>query len=540
MEISKQFDLVKIAYEEFKVFVVQQATQHPIAAIAMAILFPITIVASCVWGIRKVIILNKSESKPKPKKTPVVKPNLPLVKPKTTLKPIAPAEIWDNRYIALGGLAALGLGIAIYCCRQAPAEMLKVKKYIPNPFQSSIDAKISSIYNIVIENVQKSVCDVGGTIPNALQFSVTDLNLVSQLNEDVTNNSSLINAIKNITPCLTNLTKYIPPPFQTPLFVFNNPSSIGPAIEKVVALGSKNPVLETAVKIVRTGIFSLADNFRLAATEAVLLGVLYDKLFSRKPVSKILTSSIEAKRASQPISWHSLGVVGGSLVGTIANMWHNLSVFENKSMICTPIKASSYLAGINFVQQSVTKVVGLGYNLIPGAIVLVPAIAVTTYKILFSKENEFQINARKVEIGSMVVDLTRTALMSGISVVCKQALKWNRGSFNPSGHIMLKAAGLYGMHVSQKYIKDPMTRSVFNLFGLYSIVTDSLFTANTAGCHHSPLDIVGGIIWAVGAATLANRTVDYTMNFFKGEREKPENDPSLKNPILDESKEKLL
>ncbi|MBA2728113.1 MAG: hypothetical protein H0U49_08085 [Parachlamydiaceae bacterium] len=60
--------LVKTAFEEFKVFVVQQATLHPIAAIALAILFPEAIIGSCIWGIRKIRSLNQPELNPQTNK----------------------------------------------------------------------------------------------------------------------------------------------------------------------------------------------------------------------------------------------------------------------------------------------------------------------------------------------------------------------------------------------------------------------------------------------------------------------------------------
>ena len=149
MGISNHLKIVNTAFEEFKVFVVQQATLHPIAAVALAILFPVAIVGSCVWGIRKIIILNKSNINSKQTELKLQNKKLEVDIFKGNQGSTNNAEdstsYWQKKYLALGGLAVFGIGMAIYCMRQSPANFVTVitdgvkdSASISIPLQSSI------------------------------------------------------------------------------------------------------------------------------------------------------------------------------------------------------------------------------------------------------------------------------------------------------------------------------------------------------------------------------------------------------------------
>nr|MBA2727457.1 hypothetical protein [Parachlamydiaceae bacterium] len=336
-------------------------------------------------------------------------------------------------------------------------ELAKVVKRFPNPFQSYVNSKTSSIYNLVTENVKKPISNILGSVPAPTQP------LVSIFTEQVTN----------------------------------------------------NPVVNAAVKVAKKGFFSFADTIRGMST--VLVGVLtIDKQLSslkRKPEDDDKVNDADvSKQSSLRTYLPAIGIVGGTLVGTIASIWHNQSIYEKGSMLCSQIESSHHLSNINLNQQMVTKALGFGYNLIPGFLGLASTVGVTAYKYL-SGRNVVEKKESKELLGRAAVDLAKTGVMSAIAMGFKQVLKWNKASFDPSGHIMLRAAGLHGLLVSQKYINDPMTKAATTLFGLYSVVTDGVFLAKTAGCFHTPLDIVAGTVYALGTYTLANSIVDQAVNF---------------------------
>lgn len=49
-----RIDTVSATFDDFKNYVSNEATLHPIVAVAVAILMPIAVIAVCVWGARKV------------------------------------------------------------------------------------------------------------------------------------------------------------------------------------------------------------------------------------------------------------------------------------------------------------------------------------------------------------------------------------------------------------------------------------------------------------------------------------------------------
>ncbi|MBA2728112.1 MAG: hypothetical protein H0U49_08080 [Parachlamydiaceae bacterium] len=173
MSIASHLAVVRTAFEEFKVFVVQQVALHPVAAIAIAILFPAAIIGSCVWGIRKIRSLNQPELNTQTNKTtPEVKPNIPKVNLTPLVSPKASTQSWNKKHLALGGLAIFGLGLAIYCYSNYSFMDLKTSSLfkrtignanptLPSTLPIIPEVEIGKIANCPIDTLKKFLNDGG-------------------------------------------------------------------------------------------------------------------------------------------------------------------------------------------------------------------------------------------------------------------------------------------------------------------------------------------------------------------------------------------
>ena len=461
MDISSQFKLAKNTFEEFKVFVVEQITANPIAAIAMAILFPIAIVVTGLWSIRKIRSLNQVKVHAL---TPTILAPTTSI-PANATKNIEIDRTWNKKWIASGVLAFAGAGLAIYSYSQSPAAVTNMVKEFPNPFQSVVTNATSSIYNLVVEN--EPVLKVVSYIPSPFQLQSPANNAMSSIYESM---NSILPAMPSVTPILNN--------------------------SYTLFSGTRT----TAKKVSIKAFFTVADEIRGFVTTGVLFAtsraIHQDSL---KETFRNIKSKLETKTILS-----SLGVVGGTAAGVVSNLWHSHSIFEKTSMICTPLKKSATFAAINTVQQQITKNVGGLFNLLPGTIVL----ASSGIKRLFS-HNDAAKNAANNQIIKASYGLAKTGVMTGIIMAANQGFSAiGKGNFDPSGHLMLKAAGLQGLVTAIYSAEDKVTRTALGAFAVCSVAADAPFLANTAGCYHTPLDMAAGAVLAVAAAKLANVIVN--------------------------------
>ncbi len=508
MNIPNKFGAVKLGFEEFKVFVVEQANEHPIVAIALAILFPVAIVAATVWIVRRIQQLNQPiiQDEIKTETEQLLKTDDNPTNSQGLVPPVQSSEkAWNKNYLYLGGLAlgVIGAGLTIYSYSsnlpQASTALLSNPlNILANPFACEQMSLVNTTTSPIFSSIAKSTGDI---LAQGICAAKSMGNTSSDLTASLSTNLAQIDA----TVLLNSTAEIVSQGFCAAKLLGNS------SVELTKTISANLPKINSKVlPIIKKGLFSFADKVRVASVPLVLSAVIYDKLVPYKPKFPIKTSNLNiSTRAKLP----AVGVVGGSFLGTAANIAHNQSLFEKTSMFCTPLMKSSAFSVVNGLQQTITKVAGAGFNLVPGVFVLG-----STYLAAKNKVGEGKKEAEGL-FKSAKIDLAKTAVMSSIAMAFKQVLKINKAQFDPSGHIMLKAAGLHGLLVSQKYVSDSSSKALMSLFTAYSIVTDGLFILNTAGCFHTPVDIAAGYIYAIGAAALANRVVDYGVDYYENSLE---------------------
>ncbi len=182
-----EFNTVKVAFEEFKNFVVKQATQHPITAIALAVICPLVLVAAVAWGIRRVYQITPESAEKKTPERPALP--CPLAKP---VRPTAAtaATAWNKRHLLIGGaaLTVLGIGAAAYSYATssvpAPVQQVLVKplNMLANPFACEVMSyadrtitpalaaikeaapQTAAVVNTLATTVSESVCYLNSTL----------------------------------------------------------------------------------------------------------------------------------------------------------------------------------------------------------------------------------------------------------------------------------------------------------------------------------------------------------------------------------------
>ena len=505
MNISHQLDIIKTAFEEFKVFVVEQATLNPITALAIAILFPVAICATCVWGLRKIRCLNQAQQQENILNSSVPNPAVKRVMDSITHTGSKPLETWNKKWVTLGSLAALGVGVGIYCYNQPSSIALDVAKEFSSefssPFQSAISNTTSSFYNLIVDN--EPVTKVVNLFPNSFQTLAVNSTAISLY-------KNVVDAFpaRPVLPKISGLLSSKVSPFNNATCalydksssLMNFPSEIVQTMQKGVSV-SKN--------ISKEAVFTVADKVKGFFCGIVLSGLLLNHFKVKKNNSTHNTNQTQPNKKTSMLS--SLGVVGGTALGAVANLWHNQSLFSKGSVICQPLKASAVFSTINTVQQQITKNAGGLFNLVPGTIVLGTSLAKWSFDKYIVKSDRY-LKEHKTDINRSIISIAKTALMTGIVITAKQAFMSAEGEFNPSGHVMLKVAGLQGLLTAQHSSNDLITNAALGVFSLYSVVSDSAFLANTAACFHTPLDVAAGVIFAVAAGKLANVVVDSTIN----------------------------
>lgn len=521
MDLSIRPTNVTVALEELKVLVVQKAKQHPIAAIALAILFPVALAAAAIWVIRKVVVANLGN------KSPVAadqNKHFDL----QTLKD----HPWFKTSLVVGGIIGVAaVGLYYYSKDFIPGDA-------PNDLvNNNVTKPIETLLNLPHNNVSsladyflKSLNDANNAVVNLANGAQSAVSRISE-GFNATNFTNVTNVANTIN--VTNATN-------------NSVSEVlnyGPSIEHYLNTSSI-PQIDTNLippEEIRSAFSDWVEYLDVAQAGAFLRNWEYNqeglmRALSMIPIAGFALSTVNKKShevdkngktsLSKLYSWQALGVLGGSAIGTMANLFSNsFTMTKSTSAICQPLQNIKYFPEISAISQSTIKgYFGAVSNTIPEVIAWCCAKKIQRRKQTAADRQKTDESISRLQ-KSMAKTLLMSLIGSGLKLSLKTFVPVPRGGFDPSGHMMLKAGALHGLISAQQH--DNGSLSYINTaFAVGSVAMDLLFLTNTAGCHHSPFDIAAGLAYGMAAYGLADLAVNrlseaYAARFPEVKKAKP-------------------
>jgi len=544
-------------FEDIKSFGSTHKTFKTVTIIALTILFPIGIpvgiVFAFIWGARKIVKLVRS-----PQAELVAKPVTSVVTPKPIVLPVTPlkttvaqpesstlstiaSKIMDKKFVILSGAAALGLGLA--ACYYGPSILSSLAsvsadapinatgQLISGNAPSILENQLSVIYppaypltevsalpTIAYSVYQQAVKSAHAPLKEAARLLTGASSPINTIIDSSTAVSTVVlkkafssSAITEVSALPTNATSIaysvyqqavrnahaplkLLADFSPPLNTIINSSTAASTVVLKKAFSSSAASTEALTK----AFFSSADYVRGVAILAIAAMSCVSLPPSLKNPSALASNARESKK---PTKVAFMGVIGGALVGTITNIRTNSGSFMEKSSSICPYFKLPVISTINAFSQTIIKKGGALLNIAPGVLVLGSSIAGR-----FSAKTEKERTEKNGLIKQSTVNLVNTVCITAIVMGAKTLLKMHQNNFDPSGHMMMNLAGLHGLITAIETTDDKsVTGKIFKTIAPISMIVYGIFSANTAGCFHTPLDIVAGTVCAVAAIQLGSK-----------------------------------
>lgn len=215
-------------------------------------------------------------------------------------------------------------------------------------------------------------------------------------------------------------------------------------------------------------------------------------------------------------SWVATGVVGGTILGGIANVWKTGSLFSKDPAGCLdPFNGFQPLAVINQVRnQALMPFAGYSatdvlFNRFFPMVYIAPVIGFNLWNLMrdrnqvHSKNQSFISNEWERVSRSVFYPLLDNISLIGLSNLTRRFYK-KIGSpeVDTSGHVMVQGGlTIFAMNMLSK-VSETGTESQKKLFTIICAIvacTDGIFMYNTTASCHSIADVVAGVaVVAVG------------------------------------------